>query len=76
MSRVRVMSAEALNGGLIGPSIARSAATLLLAALFALSGSWSRSQSLDERPDPTVKANLPGCRAILRHRWPCRDSGG
>jgi hypothetical protein len=46
-------------------SIARSALAFVLAALIVLPGSLSRSQSYDEKPGPTVKAHLPGCRTIV-----------
>ena len=43
----------------------RVLATMALAALLGLHGAGSHAQSLD-KPDPTVRAYLPGCRAILQ----------
>jgi hypothetical protein len=41
-------------------------ATIALAALLVLMASESRAQALD-KPDPSVSAWLPGCRAFLEH---------
>jgi len=41
-------------------------ATIALAALLVLMASESRTQALD-KPDPSVSAWLPGCRAFLEH---------
>jgi hypothetical protein len=46
-------------------------ATVALAALLVLQASAGRAQALD-KPDPTVRAWLPGCRAFLEHP----ESGG
>jgi hypothetical protein len=47
------------------------AAAIVLAALIVLQASPSRAQAVD-KPDPTVRAWLPGCRAFLEHP----ESGG
>jgi hypothetical protein len=41
-------------------------ATIALAALLVLQASTGRAQALD-KPNPAVKAWLPGCRAFLEH---------
>jgi hypothetical protein len=41
-------------------------AAIALAALIVLQASPSRAQALD-KPDPSVRAWLPGCRAFLEH---------
>ena len=46
-------------------------ATVALAVLLVLQASAGRAQALD-KPDPTVRAWLPGCRAFLEHP----ESGG
>ena len=46
-------------------------AAIALAALLVLQASPSRAQAVD-KPDPTVRAWLPGCRAFLEHP----ESGG
>ena len=51
-----------------GPHVA---ATLALAVLLVLQAQAGRSQALD-KPDPAVRAWLPGCRAFLEHP----ESGG
>jgi len=47
------------------------AAAIVLAALVVLQAAPSRAQAVD-KPDPTVRAWLPGCRAFLEHP----ESGG
>ena len=47
------------------------AATIALAALIVLQAAPSRAQALD-KPDPSVRAWLPGCRGFLEHP----ESGG
>ena len=47
------------------------AAAIVLAALVVLQAAPSRAQALD-KPDPSVRAWLPGCRAFLEHP----ESGG
>ena len=47
------------------------AAAIVLAALIVLQAAPSRAQAVD-KPDPTVRAWLPGCRAFLEHP----ESGG
>jgi hypothetical protein len=47
------------------------AAAIALAALIVLQAAPSRAQALD-KPDPSVRAWLPGCRAFLEHP----ESGG
>ena len=42
------------------------AATIALAALLVLQALPSRAQALD-KPDPSVRAWLPGCRAFVEH---------
>jgi hypothetical protein len=46
-------------------------AAIVLAALVVLQAAPSRAQALD-KPDPSVRAWLPGCRAFLEHP----ESGG
>ena len=41
-------------------------ATIALAALLVLQASAGRAQALD-KPDPSVKAWLPGCRVFIEH---------
>jgi hypothetical protein len=41
-------------------------ATIALAVLFVLQASAGRAQALD-KPDPAVRAWLPGCKAFLEH---------
>jgi hypothetical protein len=47
------------------------AAAIVLAALIVLQAAPSRAQALD-KPDPSVRAWLPGCRGFLEHP----ESGG
>ena len=47
------------------------AAAIALAALIVLQAAPSRAQALD-KPDPSVRALLPGCRGFLEHP----ESGG